>query len=102
MFAMHIVQTTLGNDAQARKMAGALLSSGCAKCVSCWKISSSYVWKGRAVRENEVLLEAKCADASSAKKAAALIGKLHPYDVPMIITLCAGKANATYEKWLRR
>jgi periplasmic divalent cation tolerance protein len=96
-----IVFITAPKEAEAAKIARALVEERLAGCVNIVKgIRSVYRWQGKVEDEKEVLLIAK----TKKKLFRALEKKvkaLHSYEVPEIISLPVVGGSADYIKWLR-
>ncbi|MFH0713902.1 MAG: divalent-cation tolerance protein CutA [Candidatus Micrarchaeota archaeon] len=93
------ITTTVATSAQARKIAMKLIESKLAACVSFWKITSIYKWKGKTHRSGEVMLLVKTSEQKS-KRAEALLRKLHPYELPMI-TIAKVAVDKKVVQWVR-
>lgn len=82
---------------KGKAMARALLESGACRCVNV--LSSDSIYRGEdgveECREDALLV--KTADAEAAKRE---LARIHPYELPAIITWKA-EANARYEEWLK-
>ncbi|HUW56284.1 MAG TPA: divalent-cation tolerance protein CutA [Planctomycetota bacterium] len=95
------VFTTTATDADARKIADALVNEGLAACVQVvGPIRSTYRWQGKIETADEWLCIIKSTDASYGELEAA-IRRLHPYEVPEILAVpvCAGSQQ--YLDWLK-
>jgi periplasmic divalent cation tolerance protein len=71
---------------------------GCANLVPA--VRSLYWWEGAIQDDAEVVLLIET-PAELAEQAVAELERLHPYDVPKILTLAPEAANAPYLTWLR-
>lgn len=95
-----IVYMTARNQAEARKIARALLSARLAACVNILgPIRSLYRWKGRLADDREVALIAK----TRADNTDALIRKVrsvHSYEVPCVVTVPILSGNPPFLKWI--
>lgn len=98
---MLIVQTTCAGKREAEKMALALVKEKLAACVTIIPCKSFFFWKGKLEKKREFLLEAKVAGRKRAK-AEQRIRQLHPYSLPMIISISPSSVNAAFEKWVIR
>ncbi len=95
-----ILVTTCSPD-RAEGLLESLLSErlvACGNLVS--GVLSRYWWEGEICREEEVILWMETR-AELASQAAERLHKLHPYDVPKILTLDPSDCNADYVDWLR-
>ena len=94
-----VVLTTCPDEASAARIAGELLESRLAACVSRQPVRSTYRWQGRIEDEPEVLLVIKTLSSRFADLEMRL-KSLHPYDVPEIIALPVAAGSAAYLSWL--
>ncbi len=94
-----VVLTTCPDEASAARIAGELLESRLAACVSRQPVRSTYRWQGRIEDEPEVLLVIKTLGSRFADLEMRL-KSLHPYDVPEIIALPVAAGSAAYLSWL--
>lgn len=94
-----VVLTTCPDEASAARIAGELLESRLAACVSRQPVRSTYRWQGRIEDEPEVLLVIKTLGSRFADLEMRL-RSLHPYDVPEIIALPIAAGSAAYLSWL--
>ena len=84
----------------ARRVANLLLDKKLIACANIFSgVESIYPWKGKRVKEKEVVLVAKTTTEKygTVKK---LVEKNHPYAIPCIVKISV-EANAGYAKWLR-
>ncbi len=96
---MILLISTVDNKDTANKIASELVEKKLAACVSIFPIESTYFWEGKIYKnEKEYMLLIK----TIKEKASELISwlkKIHPYDVPEIITINA-KAYEGYTEWM--
>lgn len=94
------VITTISSKAGAEKIAKALIDKRLGACVQIMgPFKSVYRWKGRI----EKTLEWACVIKTRKmlyKKVEAAIRKIHPYDIPEIITVPITGGSKDYLKWL--
>ncbi len=95
-----VVSTALGEEAEARKLAGRIVEAKLAACVQYTPIQSTYRWKGAVESASEYLLLAKTR-ASLAGELTALIEKVHSYELPEIIVTPITGGSEKYLKWIR-
>ena len=95
---MIILYVTHKNRKEAAKMVDHLMKRKLIACANIFPIESVYFWKGKLVREKEIVTLLKTTPQLH-KKVESEIKKIHPYEVPCIIRLDA-KANKEYEKWV--
>jgi periplasmic divalent cation tolerance protein len=86
--------------AQAESIARALVDARVAACVNVVPgVVSIYRWKGEVTRDDEVLLVIKTRDDKLASLKQA-IARVHPYEVPEIVTLAPSDVSAAYAQWV--
>jgi periplasmic divalent cation tolerance protein len=93
------VETHVGSWAQARALARAAVEAGLAACANMEPIRSTYRWKGRVVRADEVRVTFTVAP----RRVRALVAKverLHPYEVPYIGWGDGLEVTAQYAAWV--
>ncbi len=95
-----VVQTSIDDEAEADRIAAALIDKKLAACVQIVRVKSHYVWKGEKTRQMEYQLSAK-ARARDFAAIAEAIRALHPYELPEIISLPIRAADSTYIEWVR-
>ena len=95
-----LVLTTSGSEAEARKIAQALVERRLAACVNIVpRIQSVYRWEGKVEQVEEFLLLIKTVKAREEEVRAAIC-ELHSYDVPECIAIPIESGTAEYLKWL--
>jgi periplasmic divalent cation tolerance protein len=94
-----LVRTTVASDAHAQGLAQALLEQGLVACVHAWPVQSSYRWKGKAVHEREVLVEARTTRGRELEVRRCM-ARGHPYDLPLIESFPV-EVNPEYAKWAK-
>lgn len=82
--ACAIVNTTMPDEAAARRMASRIVTSRLAACAQIMPIHSVYRWKGRIESAPECLVVCKTR-ASLAERLVRFIRRHHPYEVPEIL-----------------
>jgi periplasmic divalent cation tolerance protein len=95
-----VVLSTCASEAEAEKLARALVSAELAACVNVVpQIRSFYRWKGALETSGEFLLLIKTSrslfDALKIE-----LEKLHPYEVPEVIALPIVGGSENYLNWL--
>lgn len=86
--------------AHAESIARALVDERVAACVNVVPgVVSIYRWKGEVTRDDEVLLVIKTRDDKLAALQEA-IARVHPYEVPEILTLAPSDVNEPYARWV--
>jgi len=95
-----IVLITAADEAEARRIADALLEERLAACVNTIAgVRSRYRWQGRLEDSSEVLLIAKSRHGLL-KAIIERVKALHTYDVPEVIALPIAGGNPDYLAWL--
>lgn len=95
-----LILTTTESDAQARKIAEALVEQRLAACVNILpRIQSVYRWKGAVETAEEHLLIIKTSNAL-AEQVRAAIKEMHSYELPEIIAIGIDSGSQEYLQWL--
>lgn len=94
-----VILTTVGDQAEADRLAQGLVRARLAACVQRLRIDSCYEWEGALEEAAEVLLLIKTTVDRYAE-VESWITAHHPYDVPEILMLPAGRASAGYGGWV--
>ena len=94
------VLTTTASEADAERIAEALLADGLAACVQITEIRSRYIWNGGVQHEPEQLLLIKTR-AELFEPLRAKVRSLHSYDVPEIVALPITAGDTDYLDWIR-
>lgn len=94
-----IVQTTLNNKKDAKKMAQVLLKSKLCVCVQIHKSTSLYTWKNEICEDKEFILNIKT-KKEKYKKIQSKIKELHSYDLPEIIAINIDNMSAEYKEFI--
>lgn len=94
-----VVACAAGTRENAAAIAAALVEGRIAACVQIFPIESVYRWDGAVRHEPELMLHAKTTRARF-PDAAALIGRLHAYDLPEIVALPIVDASPDYLRWI--
>ncbi len=97
--ACAIVNTTLPDEAAARKMAGRIVTSRLAACAQIMPIHSVYRWKGRIESAPELLVVCKTR-AALAERLVRFIRRHHPYEVPEILVQPLRDGLPEYLAWI--
>jgi|SRR6478672_4073561 len=95
-----LVLTTTGSQAEAEKIAHALVDRRLAACVNIVpKIQSVYRWEGKVETAEEYLLLIKTRQGRETDVCAA-IRELHSYELPECVVLSIEDGSAEYLKWI--
>lgn len=97
---LRILVTTFAKEEQAAEIIRTLVRERLAACGTLIRNARSiYAWQeGLEDSEETVVLFKTTVDAAPA--AARRLKELHPYEVPEILQLAAGCANAAYGRWV--
>ncbi len=95
-----IVLTTVGSEAQANQISNELVEQRLAACVSVIpQVVSTYRWKGKVCRDEELLLVVKTA-VHLCPAVRSAIRQLHSYELPEILLLPVRGADPDLLRWL--
>jgi periplasmic divalent cation tolerance protein len=95
-----VVFCTVPNFEVAREIARGIVSDKLAACCNIIPgITSIYTWKNEIQEDSELLLMIKTKE-STIPELTEKIKKLHPYEVPEIITLNINQGNSEYLNWV--
>ncbi|MHB8484161.1 MAG: divalent-cation tolerance protein CutA [Candidatus Acidiferrales bacterium] len=97
-----VVMVTCGSQAEAKKIARAVVEARLAACANVMgsPVQSIYRWKGKVETAKEVLMLIK----STRKRFSALereIRRLHSYDTPEIAAVAVVVGSAPYLRWIK-
>ena len=95
-----IVQTTISNEEEAKKIAKILIQDKLAACVQLKDIESLYNWDGKLCCERETLLSIKTKKELFSKVKSKIL-ELHSYDTPEIIELDISNISENYLKFIK-
>ena len=95
-----IVQTTISNEEEAKKIAKILIQDKLAACVQLKEIESLYNWDGKLCCERETLLSIKTKKELFSKVKSKIL-ELHSYDTPEIIELDISNISEDYLKFIK-
>ena len=99
--AFHLIYVICKNKAEADRISKRLISEKLAACTNSFPVASRYLWKGKTAQGKETVLLVKTTRAK-AKKAIAIIERMHSYEVPCIISFPHAYANRAYERWINK
>jgi periplasmic divalent cation tolerance protein len=95
-----VVISTCATEADAERLARALIEARLVACVSVVpQVRSFYRWKGQVESVGEFLLLMKTSRESFGALSAAM-EKLHPYELPELLALPVVAGPANYLNWL--
>lgn len=96
-----VVLTTVGNEADASRIAQSLVAGRLAACVNIVPgVRSIYAWEQQIHDEQELLLLIKSSAAREPELRAALL-EMHPYETPEYLVLAPSDAEERYAEWVR-
>jgi len=99
---MQLAWTTLGERADAAKLAQAAVEQGLAACVQIeGPIRSVYRWQGKLEEAQEFRLCFKLLPEHSAALEA-LVHRLHPYDIPEWVCVDTAHVSEKYLSWAQQ
>ncbi len=97
---MHaMVYFTAKDEADAARIARHLLDRRLIACANIFPVRSLYWWKGKVEDEREAVAICKTR-RGTVRQAIAEAKKVHPYEVPCIVSYEMGPALAAYAKWI--
>jgi periplasmic divalent cation tolerance protein len=91
--------TTCKNEKEAKKISDSLLSKRLAACVKLSKIKSSYLWKGKIEKQNEILVTITT-NSSQVSRVGREIKKIHSYELPEVIEIPTSRIDEKYRRWV--
>ena len=95
-----LVYVTAGSDAEARKIASAMVEERLAACANILgEITSIYRWEGSLQTENEVAFILK-SQPHLIKKLTARVTEMHAYECPCVIAMPINDGNPEFLKWI--
>lgn len=100
MSAYKIVYTTINNLTEAKKLAKEIISFKLAACANIIPgVLSVYEWEGEVKEDAECIVVFKTR-VGQAEELQTLIKKLHPYEVPAIMSIDLDSVEPEYREWL--
>jgi len=91
---------TTSSYQEAKKITDNLLDRGLAACVNIIpKVESTYIWRGKKEKSEEVLLIAKSLK-DKFSELVETVKKIHSYEVPEIISLAIQDGSKDYLDWI--
>ena len=94
------IYITNKNQKEADKIVNYLLKKKLIACANTYPIKSQYWWKGKIVKDNEVVALLKTRKENWTKIRDE-VKKIHPYDIPCIMKNNV-EANKDFEAWLKK
>lgn len=91
---------TAPTRAEAKALAQDLLTEGLIACANIVPgVESHFVWEGKLVKENEVIIFIKTR-AQNEEKIIKRVRKLHSYECPCVTFIDINSGNADFLKWV--
>ncbi|AOG21629.1 divalent-cation tolerance protein CutA [Acidovorax sp. RAC01] len=94
-----MVTTTVATEADARRLAQAVLQARLAACVQVEPITSHFRWQGALQEDRELRLVCKTTGAA-VPALTALLRAQHPYTLPQLVVQVL-QASVEYAQWVR-
>ncbi|MDW3096856.1 divalent-cation tolerance protein CutA [Pyruvatibacter sp.] len=99
--AIVFIYSTAPSQAEAERLAGAVIEAGQAACVNMLPgMNSIYMWQGELQSESEVALLFKTTQ-QSCRAAMDTIVRMHPYDTPAVTAFAACDVDPRFAEWVR-
>lgn len=95
---IHAVTTTVATEAEARRLAQAVLQARLAACVQVEPITAYFRWQGALQEDRELRLTCKTA-LRAVQPLLALLRTQHPYALPQL-TVQTLQGSAEYAGWV--
>ena len=95
-----LVSTTVSAQADAQRLARAMVESRLAACAQIERIDSVYHWQGALQESPEWRVLFKTTEAHYAALEAALLDA-HPYELPAIVAVPTHTVSVAYAQWVR-
>ncbi len=92
--------TTLPKRRKARQILKHLLQEHLVACGNIFKIDSAYIWNGEITEDREYVLLLKTM-AEKKERVIEELKKLHPYEVPLIMSWEVTMENYDYINWMK-
>lgn len=94
-----LIMVSVGNEAEAKLIAKALVEQQAAACVQLMPIQSTYVWEGKFECDAEFLLLIKTRTDFS-ERVEQIVNSLHSYDVAEVISFDISEGSHSYLEWI--
>ncbi len=98
---MILIYITCKDKKEAKKIGTFLIRKRLAVCCNIFPIESIYLWKGKIVKDKEVVLIVKTLKENF-NKIEKEVKKLHSYRVPCILEIPIKRVNKEYLNWLEK
>lgn len=97
---MILIYSPTPSKKEAERIGNKLLEGKFAACIQIIAANSIFPWKGKIEKTKEYIMLAKT-KKSLARKAVEKIQKLHPYEIPCILTFEVD-SNKAFELWMNK
>ena len=97
MYSM--IYATAGSEEDAVKLARHLLRKRLVACANIFPVRSVYRWRGKVKEEGEFVLVMKTR-SDRVRGAIKEAAKIHPYEVPCLVSYEMGEALSSYLRWI--
>ncbi len=97
---MRIIYSTYPDRKSLERILKELVGKGIVKCANYWKIKSQYIWKKKLQKTEEYACILKVSEENF-DVAVKELRKLHPYEVPAIISFDCDFVNEEFLSWIR-
>ena len=94
------IKTTFSSNNLAKKLCKKLIESKLVACAQVSKIQSLYIFEGKFVNQNEILVTLKTKKRLYHKIKKAII-RLHEYKSPQIISFKIDDIDSSYMEWIK-
>ncbi len=94
-----VVSTTVEGDAEADRLADAVVGERLAACVQVVPIRSTYRWQGKVEHASELLLLMKTRQ-TLVDSLMAFVCERHPYDLPELTVTRLDGGSPDYLRWI--
>jgi len=98
---MIFIYITCKNKKEAKKIGLFLVKKRLAGCCNIFPIESIYWWKGKVIKDREVVLIVKSLKKNF-RKVEKEVKKLHSYTVPCILEIPITQGSKDFLNWLKK
>ena len=95
-----LLQTSVGSEADAQRLAEHAVRQRLAACVHIEPIASVYRWQGQVQHDQEWRVGFKTT-ASRLSELVVALSAIHPYELPAFYTLAATPATPQWAQWVQ-
>ena len=100
-FSMIFIYITCKNKKEAKKIGLDLIKKRLAGCCNIFPIESIYWWRGKLVKDKEVVLIVKTLKKNF-QRIEKEVKKLHSYTLPCILEIPVTQVNKNFLNWLKK